>query len=181
MTASSTTGLAYAGVWWDPQVVATTLPVDMATNSFRTVLRLALPVLPGDVLDIYADARVTNDVGREALTDRRYIVGIGYSLWAYNASAPSGAIRDATWKQIDSPMGENVTPDVHHLALNIGRVLRVPATWVPGDQMGIALRADAHSTGWATNGGGEAITVDPYGTLIVRRWTTPEPAPEEPA
>lgn len=158
----SMNGRKLIDTWWDDTPVASSLPLDLDVNTYRTLFRVALPVAAGDVLDIYADAKVTNDTG--------IVTGIGYHLWMYNASAPSGVTRNATWREIPTSLGENVIPAVHHLVLNIGRMFIVPDDWYPGHSIGIALRADAHSTGWATNGGGQAITVDPCGIVKVRQW-----------
>lgn len=179
MTLVNTTGLVPADTRSDDQVIAATIPVVSTSSTFRTVLRTTVPVLPGDVLDIYADAKVTNDVGRDP-GETRYVVGVGYHLWHYNASAPAGTVRDATWTLIGRTLGENATVDGHHLVLNIDRTLKVPADWPAGAQMGIALRAAAMSTSWNLNGGGDLLTVDPDGVLIVRRWTAPTPVTDDP-
>jgi hypothetical protein len=183
MTTVTTAGLVPAEIRSDDNVIAAAngLPVAGTSSTFRTLLRLpsGMPVQAGDVLDIYADGKVTNDVGR-ASGETRYVIGVGYHLWYYDASAPSGPIRDATWQIIGRTLGENATLDGHHLVLNIGRMLKVPADWPAGHVMGIAFRAAAMSTAWAVNGGGDVLTVDADGVLIVRKWTVPTPDPDDP-
>lgn len=162
MARQSMGGRVIIDAWWDDEQVAGELPLDLATNTWRTLLRLAIPVLAGDALDIYADGKVTNDTG--------IVTGIGYHLWSYDASAESGPARDATWRMIGDSLGENVTPPGHHLVLNISRMLVIPHDWPVGHSVGIAFRADAHSTGWLGNTTGKGITVDPHGILKVWQW-----------
>lgn len=183
MTTVTTAGLVPVEVRSDDQVIAAPngLPVGLSSSNYRTMLRLpsGIPVVAGDVLDLYADGKVTNDVGRGS-GETRYVIGVGYHLWYYDASAPSGAIRDATWRLIGKTMGENATLDGHHLALNIGRMLKVPADWAPGHVMGIAFRACAMSTAWNSNGGDDVLTVDAEGCLVVRRWSAAAPEDGDP-
>ncbi|HEY9409023.1 MAG TPA: hypothetical protein VIP77_05525 [Jiangellaceae bacterium] len=147
------------------------IPVDLATTSHRTLYRVVMgPVEPGDVLDIDADARVTNDVG--VPDGRRYVVGVGWHLWMYDYSDPLRT--QGPWRRISALSGENVTPDLHHLPLHISTVYRMPEDWPPGHRPVVVLRADAHSTAWAYNGGGDVLTVDAgYGQLTVRHWAPP--------
>jgi hypothetical protein len=176
MTTIGSAGLILAETVSDDECVAATvgLPVDDSTTSWRTLYRVALRVCPGDVVRAHGEGRVTNDVGRLA-GQTRYTVGVGWHLWIYNASAPS-ELRNATWQQIGTSMGDNVTVDRHHMPLCITRDYQVPASWTVGDYLGVALRADAHSTSWEVNGGHDVLTVDRYGILTVERWTAPPPA-----
>jgi hypothetical protein len=162
----------------DPHGIRTTrIPVDLSTGTQVKIRYFSLPVEAGDYLEIEAELDVTNDTGRGP-GETRINVGMGWMLWYYDANAPA-AERPGTWKQIGTSRGMNVLPAVHHLAVDIERDLDVPADWPPGHQMGIALMADAHSTAWNVNGGGEALTVEPYGRLQVTRYRNdPEvPAP----
>jgi len=140
------------------EVVATTLPVDLPTDTWRTMLRIVVPVVPGDVLDVDARARVTNDCG--------YVIGVGWHLWAYDTDSGLGSA--GPWWRIGPSSGDNVIPQRHHLPLSTTSVYTVPADWPAGHRITIALRADAHSTAWVA---GDALTVDPLGVLTVRRWS----------
>lgn len=146
------------------------IPVDLATTSHRILYRVVLgPVDPGDVLDIDADARVTNDVGVGIEGGRRYTVGVGWHLWMYSYTNPLRT--QGPWWRISALSGENVTPDLHHLPLHISTVYRMPEDWPPGHRPVVAFRADAHSTAWAYNGGEDVLTADAgYGQLTVRHW-----------
>lgn len=144
-----------------------TIPVDLSSNTPRPLYRLVTgPVSPGDQLDISADARVTNDCGYPGGT--RYTIGVGWHLWRYTYVGP-GITGSMT--RIGHYSGTNVTVDTHHLDLHISRLYTVPEDWTPGDRMAIVMQADAHSTAWKANGGGDLLTVDAgYGQLIVRPW-----------
>lgn len=159
-------------------LMSTTIPVDLSSNTPRPLYRLITgPLSPGDQLDITADARVSNACGYPGGT--RYTVGVGWHLWRYTyAGAGASAV---PWTRIGHYSGTNVTPETHHLDLHIARLYTVPADWTPGDRMAIVLQADAHSTAWKANGGGDKLSVDEgYGQLVVRPWTcTPEPTPVE--
>ena len=148
------------------------LPVDLSTSTPVALLKVSAgPVDPGDLVKVYADAGVTNDTGRAAdrkVVGTRFIVGVGYYLAAGSCST-----------RIGQSLGENVIPDVHHLALNISRLYEVPATWTPGESLTVMLCADAHSTAWNVNAGKsvlrdssglEVLKVDNYGSIIVDRW-----------
>ena len=151
---------------------STAIPIDLPTTTYKTLYRVVTGGLnPGDQLDISADARVTNDAG--------YTVGVGWHLWAYSYSDP---LRSAgPWWRISHLMGDNVPVARHHMPLHISYLHAIPEDWPAGDRMVIVLRADAHSTAWASNGGGDTLSVDAgYGQLIVRQWAAPAPvsAPE---
>ncbi|GFH34281.1 hypothetical protein [Streptomyces pacificus] len=159
MTILSTGGLSLAGLHSTTEVVASSLPVDLVTTTWRTMLRLVVPVAAGDVLDVDARARVTSDVG--------YTVGVGWHLWAYDVDDGQGSA--GPWWRIGTSCGDNVPPDRHHMPLAITDVYQVPQDWPAGHRIVIVLRADAHSTAWVS---GDTLTVDAgYGRLTVRRWT----------
>ncbi|MEH0442435.1 hypothetical protein QA811_01870 [Streptomyces sp. B21-102] len=143
----------------------TAIPVDLSSSSYRTLYRIVLGGAdPGDVLDIDADARVTNNCG--------YNIGVAWHLWIYSYTNPLKT--NGPWWRISAFSGENVTPDMHHMPLHISTLYRMPADWPPGDRPVIVMRADAHSTAWNSNGGGDTLDVDAgYGQLIVRQWKLP--------
>lgn len=149
-----------SGVWATDEVAAADLPVDKVTNTWRTMLRLVVPVEAGDLLDIDARARVTNDTG--------YTVGVGWHLWAYDVDSGQGAA--GPWWKISPSCGDNVDRIRHHLPLAITGVYVVPDTWPAGHRIVVVLRADAHSTAAVT---GDILTVDrTYGHMTVRRWSS---------
>lgn len=159
---------------------ATSVPVLESSTLGKNIFIKTLRVNPGDVLDVYADLKVTNDAGRYTTKARRYTVGVGYNLSWYDAQITPPEARLATWAVIGDSAGENVTVDTHHLMLNIGRTLLIPATWVPGQWVGIVLRVAAMSSSWDLNSptGGDTLTVDQDGILKVWRWAPP-PAPAQ--
>lgn len=171
MTTLSSGVLVPAGVQASDDVQSASIPVDLPSTTYRLLYRLVTGALyPGDLLDIDADARVTNNCGYPDGT--RYTIGVGWHLWAYSYSDPARS--SGPWWRISHLMGDNVDPTRHHMPLHISTLYQVPADWPPGHRMAICLRADAHSTAWAANGGGDTLTVDAgYGQLVVRRWTTP--------
>lgn len=140
------------------------LPVVASSGAYATMLRVVVPVCAGDVLDIVGDVRVTNNVG--------YTVGVGVALFWYDVDIPEAA--RPPWTAIQTPTGDNVDVPRHHLPLSISRVYTVPADWPAGHRMTVVLRADAMSTAWQA---GDRLVVDPYGQLIVRRWSTPAVPP----
>ena len=157
--------LVLAGLHATDEVTASTLPVDLPTDTYRTMLRVVVPVDAGDLLDVAAWARVTNDTGRDRGEDG-YTVGVGYHLWCYDVDAPEGS--SGPWTRISPWCGDNVTRARHHMPLAIDCVYRVPGDWPAGHRMVVVLRADAHSTAWVA---GDTLTVDQaYGHLTVRRW-----------
>lgn len=155
----------------------TLLPIDLSTSTLVEVLSVNVgPVDPGDVVRVMADAGVTNDTGRDnddrAVIGTRYTVGVGYNL-AYGTETGSGT-------KFGQSNGENVTVDTHHLVLNIARMLEVPSTWTPGEEMEVRLMVDAHSTAWNANAGkdvyrasngNEALKVEPYGAILYDVWS----------
>ncbi|MFF9205152.1 hypothetical protein ACF1AE_25690 [Streptomyces sp. NPDC014986] len=158
---------------WAPQppiatreVAAATLPIDLSTSTYRTMLRLVVPAAAGDVLDITAWARVTNDTGKDR-NDPGYTVGVGWHLWAYDCDSGQGSA--GPWWRISPSNGDNVTRVRHHMPMAISTVYAVPDDWPTGHRIVVVLRADAHSTAWVE---GDTLTVDrAYGELIVRPWT----------
>ncbi|MFJ7963121.1 hypothetical protein [Streptomyces sp. NPDC096324] len=157
----STAALILAGLHATTEVPAKTLPIGLGPGlGYRTLLRVVVPVSAGDVLDVSARARVTND------TAPSYTVGVGYHLWQYDVDDPPVTADD--WTQISSLCGDNVSHDRHHMPLLTDTVYTVPADWPTGHRMTIALRGDAMSTA----ADGQSITVDQaYGQLTVRRYT----------
>lgn len=172
MTAlASTAAQTLSGVQSTDGLETTDLPVDLSTNTPRYLFRLTTGTLQGgDLLDIDAWARVTNNVGYPGGT--RYTVGVGWYVKAYLYATPPWNGGPAAWN-ISPLNGENVTVDMHHMPLHTSTLYKVPAQY-DGQRLTIALMADAHSTAWAANGGGDTLDVDAgYGQLIVRRWSTP--------
>ncbi|MET8841440.1 hypothetical protein ABZW67_15270 [Streptomyces rubiginosohelvolus] len=159
------------------EVVAETLPVDLPVNTWRTMLRLVVPVCAGDWLDVHGWARVTNDTGRDR-GDAGYTVGVGWHLWAYDVDDGKGAARtEADWRRISPLKGDNVTRQRHHMPMDISTLYQVPADWPEGHRMVVVLRADAHSTAWKA---GDTLTVDrEYGELVVRPWCRTPNTPVE--
>ncbi|MFF2226295.1 hypothetical protein ACFVV7_23605 [Streptomyces globisporus] len=171
MTICTTEGLVLAGEYGTDEVTATVLPVDLPVNTWRTMSRLVVQVVAGDVLSVFARARVTNDTGRDR-GEKGYTVGVGYHLWAYDVDDGKGANRtEKDWWRISSLNGDNVDRTRHHMPLHTDTLYRVPDDWPPGHRIVVVLRADAHSTAWVP---GDTLTVDQsYGHMQVRRWTHP--------
>lgn len=140
--------------------------MDLPSDTYRLLYRVVTgPLSPGDRLDITADARVTNDVGVPGGT--RYTIGVGWHLWAYSYTDPARST--GPWWRISHSMGDNVTPDRHHMPLHISRLHTIPDDHPAGHRLVVCLRADAHSTAWSKNDGNDKLTVDAgYGQLIVR-------------
>lgn len=154
-------GQVLAGVISDDQVVSSTIPVDLSTNTPARIMRVVVePTVAGDVLDITGEIRVTNDLG--------YTVGVGLHLRWYDLDDGVPWPHAQPWTQIKTPTGDNVFSPRHHMPLTMSRLYQVPAAWEAGHRMTVNLLADAHSTAWKT---GDKLTVDAYGELIVRRWT----------
>lgn len=163
--------LEHVGTWTTQEVTA--LPGDLpvggvAGGQIRTLARMIIPVDAGDFLEIDGWQRVTNDIGPV-----RYTTGVGYWVEVYDVDdGLTTADPDRVWLRVSSLNGQNVDRSiVHHLPLTLsGANWTVPADWPPGHRAVVCFRADAHSTGWDDNGGGDKITVDDYGVLTVRRW-----------
>jgi hypothetical protein len=168
VTITAAPNLTLAGLYATDEVVAASIPVDLPTDTYRTMLRAVVPVVAGDVLDVDAWARVTNDTGRDR-GDAGYTVGVGWHVWAYDVDDGQGAA--GPWTRISPLCGDNVPRDRHHMPLHISTVYAVPADWPAGHRITVVLRADAHSTAWVS---GDTLTVDrEYGHLTVRRWVAP--------
>jgi hypothetical protein len=148
------------GLYATDVVPATTLPIGTGPDlGYRTLLRVVVPVAAGDILDITARARVTND------TSPPYTVGVGYHLWMYDTD--NGLGTSGVWTQISTDCGDNVSHDRHHMPLLTDTVYTVPPDWPAGHRMTIVMRGDAMST----LADGQSITVDQtYGQLTVRRY-----------
>lgn len=158
MTILSREGVTLDGVFHTDEVVPTKLLVDLPSDTYATMLRIVVPVLPGDILDVRAWARVSNTLG--------YTVGVGYHLWAYDVDDGADP-RTRPWTRISALKGDNVDKTRHHLPIDISTVWEVPATWPAGHRIVVAMRADAHSTAWTPD---DYLTVDQaYGSLAVRR------------
>lgn len=158
------------------------IPVDLSTGTPVKVRLYAMPVQAGDYLKVHGAIDVTNDAGRYTTKGIRYTVGIGISLWYYDANAPTTPVdlRTPSWRQIGASRGMNVTVDLHHLAMDIDGTLTIPDDWQDGHQAGIVLRADAHSTAWNKNSptGGDWIDIEDHGCLdVVRYRNTPAEEP----
>jgi hypothetical protein len=167
------------GLYSSQELVATSIPVDGTANTPYRTMRLVVPCLAGDVLDITAELRVTNDLS--------YTVGVGSRLRYYDADDgeqyPHGGWTE--WVEIPTPTGDNVTPITstyagrHHMPITLTRAYRVPDTWLApiteGDYIGphrmaINLLVDAH---WGKYRAGDRLTVDPYGMqMVARRWSS---------
>jgi len=175
---SAPDGIPLTGFHSTNEIVASTLKVDLPTTTWVTIMRVVVPVQPGDLLDVSAWFKVTNDIVPTA-----YPVGVGAHLWAYDVDdgAPSPRAAD-TWWRLDEDAGSvgmNVFRDLHHLVQSVEVPYVVPADWPAGHRITIALRADAHSTAWDKDGDGVAedrLTVDPVGRLTVRRYSPAQEA-----
>src|SRR6188508_2072875 len=102
-------GLACHSLHVTRTVKVPSVPVVENSTTYRTALGTFVYANPGDVLDIYADLKVTNDAGRYTTKGRRYTVGVGYHLWWYDAQISPPEVRLATWAVIGDTAGENVT------------------------------------------------------------------------
>ncbi|MFE2021291.1 hypothetical protein ACFW9O_24915 [Streptomyces sp. NPDC059499] len=165
MTLLNLPALSLSGFYSTNELVPTTLKVDLSTATWSTIMRVVVPVAAGDLLDVSAWFKVTNDLG--------YNVGVGAHLWAYDVDDGAPVPRPAeSWWRLDpdaGSVGMNVTPDMHHLTLPVALPYQVPDDWPDGHRITIALRADAHSTAWKPN---HSLTVDQVGRLTARRYTT---------
>lgn len=136
---------------------AGSIPVDLSTDTPVTLARIVTNFLTaGDLLEINAWARVTNDVG--------YTVGIGWYIKGYEYTLP-GVVNPLF--AIESMNGENVTPngDMHHMPLHWSGLWEVPPEY-DGKRIVLNFRVDAHSTAWQA---GDTITVDQgYGSFTVK-------------
>lgn len=157
---STTADQKPAAVYADDELVASSIPVDLTTETAVRLMRVVVPVEAGDVLDITAEGRITND--------DTYNIGVGSFLAWYDVDDGIAWPHAWPWTRIGTPTGDNVTPARHHMPLTLTRVYMVPADWPSGHRMVVNLLVDAHSTAWRS---GDTLTVDAYGQLVVRRWT----------
>ncbi len=151
-----------SGYWEVPSI-----PLDKATTTPITLARLVTDTLStGDLLDIEAWARVTNDTGHlphDPAGAEGYTTGVGWYMKAYEyvtAGVPGELF------PIESMNGENVTPNglMHHMPMHWSGLYEVPAEW-NGKRLVLCFRADAHSTAARAK---DWITVDQgYGRFTV--------------
>ncbi|WP_395109772.1 hypothetical protein [Actinomadura sp. SCN-SB] len=160
-TVTTTPDQRLVAVYADDAPVSATIPVDKSASTGTVrVMRVVVPVKAGDVLDITAEARVTNDVG--------YNCGVGSYLAWYDVDDGIAWPHAQPWTRIGTSTGDNVDPQRHHMPLTLTRAYVVPASWPDGHRMVINLMVDGHSTAAQS---GDTLTVDDYGQMIVRRWT----------
>lgn len=160
---TTTTGpLALERLIQTDEPAATSLPV--ATSSTRrTVLRAAVPVAPGDLLDVTARAQVTNDTGKN--------IGVGWHLWVYDVDMQPVVPPLSAWTRIAPWTADNVDPTRHHMPLITDAVWTVPADWPEGHRAMVVFQAAAFRT---TPIAGETVRVDQdYCLLAIRRLTAP--------
>lgn len=163
--------LVMAALHTTQEVVATGgLPVGgVSGEQIRTLSRMVVPVVAGDVVEVAGWQRVTNDIG-----PAKYTVGVGYWIDVYDVDdGPATSDPAKVWLRVSSLCGDNVTPSPqrHHMPVVLaGVVWFVPPTWPDRHRAVVCFRADAHSTAWAANGGGDRLTVDDYGVLTVKRY-----------
>lgn len=161
---TTTTGpLALERLIQTDEPAATTLPV-ATSSTMRTLLRAAVPVNPGDLLDVTARAQVTNDTGKN--------IGVGWHLWVYDVDLePAVPIAQRPWTRIAPWTADNVDPTRHHMPLITDAVWAVPADWPAGHRAMVVLQAAAFRT---TPAAGETVRVDQgYCLLTIRRLTAP--------
>ncbi|MER5892271.1 hypothetical protein [Streptomyces sp. NPDC001876] len=167
MTIINLPTLSLSGFHSTNELVPSALKVDLSTATWVTVMRVVVPVDAGDLLDVSAWFKVTNDI-----TPTAYPVGVGAHLWAYDVDDGAPVPRPAeSWWRLDEAgsVGMNVDRDLHHLTLPLAVAYQVPEDWPAGHRMTVALRADAHSTAWQP---ADVLTVDQVGRLTVRRYAT---------
>jgi hypothetical protein len=165
------------GLYSSQDLVASSIPVDGTPDTPYRMSRVIVPCLPGDVLKVTAELRVTNDLS--------YTVGVGSRLRWYDADDGVPWPHAQPWTEIPTPTGDNVTPLTatwsgrHHMPITLTRVYRVPDSWpvdivTSGDYVGphrmvINLMVDAH---WGSYRSGDTLKVDSYGAqLAVDRWS----------
>lgn len=184
MTLSAPLGPGGTLFWDDAGIRYFKIKVDLPSETYSSIRLFTLDVRAGDTLVVTGEVNLTTSVGRNpttgALTGKEYPVGVGTSLWVYDASAPAD-IRPSTWQRlIDGTNGENVTPDMHHIQQGLTRPHVVPADWDPTHKLGVVLRVDVHSSGWDDNPTPDYVLVERHGVLMCARWRQPEPAPDDP-
>jgi len=172
-TINTLPGQALVGLYSDTTLMATTIPVDGTPNTPVRVMRVVVPVLAGDVLDITSEVRLTNDL--------KYTVGVGSRLWWYDYDDGVPWPHVQPWTEIPTPTGDNVSPlpHRHHIPVTLTRVYQVPADWpapiTEGEYIGphrmvINMMVDAH---WGNYVAGDKLSIDTYGMqMVVRRWSS---------
>jgi hypothetical protein len=143
-----------AGLHSTDKVLVSSIPIDVSSTTPKTVLKTYIPVKAGEYLDVYAQARVTDD--------SKITMGVGWQLWAYPVDANN--ISTGAWFKLGHALGDNVDTPRHHMPLAIATLYPVTTT----GRLAIALRVDAHAFNYAQ--AVKPLTVDPLGTLIIRRW-----------
>lgn len=165
-------------LFWDNVGIRTTkLKVDLPTSTYVNIRLFTMPVEAGDTLIVTGEVNLTTNVGRSmtspfSVTGKQYPVGVGTSVWIYNASGPA-ELRPASYVRLGTN-GENVTTEGHHLQQGLTRPYVVPSTWDPTHQIAILLRVDVHSSGWDDNlpAGSDYVLVEQHGVLMCQRWRT---------
>jgi hypothetical protein len=145
---------ALAGLHSTDKILVSSIPIDVSSTTPKTVLKTYIPVTAGEHLDVYAQARVTDD--------SKITIGVGWQLWAYPVN--SSNISTGDWFKLSHALGDNVDTPRHHMPLAIATLYPVKRT----ERLAIALRVDAHSFQHAQ--AVKPLTVDPLGTLIIQRW-----------
>jgi hypothetical protein len=179
MTLSAPLGPGGTLFWDDYGIRTTKLKVDLPTSTYVNIRLFTMPVEAGDTLILTGEVNLTTNVGRSLTppypkTGKQYPVGVGTSLWIYNASGPP-ELRPASYLRLGTN-GENVTTEGHHLQQGLSRPYVVPATWNPAHQIAILLRVDVHSSGWDDNlpAGSDYVLVEQHGVLMCQRWRLPQ-------
>lgn len=149
--------------------VTESVPIGSTSGNQKRVLYwLILPVAAGQILRVQARARITNDVD----ATRRYTVGFGF--WNDSYDVDDGVpYASKTWTRIGPLYGDNVTKDRHHMPCDVFDDYEIPAGWVAGHRIRIAMRGDAASTS-TSRVDGDTLDVDDYGRISV--WVYDPPA-----
>lgn len=158
-----TTGtLTLTGLAATDETTVTTLPVATTAYSNRTVLRVALAVAAGDILDVTGQMQVTNDTGK--------VIGCGLHLYVYDVDLiPAVPVADRPWAEIAPLTADNCPPDRHHMPLATSAVWPVPDDWPDGHRAMVVMQAAAFRSSAQS---GETVRVDQaYDLLTVRRYT----------
>lgn len=170
MTEWSTEGLTGPTGYSSDLRIATSVLVDASPmTSWATLYRIVVPCLRGDRMRIYAETRMTNDIGPLTVGAG---IGIRLGWYRYDTSLPGNGEGDLV--TFPKSSGTNVDRSlIHHVQLSMVRTWVAPADWPEGPQR-VVFRfiGDAHSSVWDRNGGGDRITVDDAGLISVDRWTT---------
>jgi hypothetical protein len=151
--------LTLVGIYFSNVKIDTTMPIIAAPSDAtrKTFVAVDVPAQPGDILDIVARGRVTDNASMP-----RYNTSISFSL--YQPNDASGAVHP-----IGKFNGSNDTANLHHLPTHISTIYVVPATWDPAVPFTVSLRGTAASTAWRA---GDNITIDDMCEITVRRYVT---------